>query len=174
MYDDQAGADGYAVIAFGWRRLSDAMAAISRDASGAVRKAISGYSLKPGSRPSSAAIRQANYRTACMSIDFEFTMSRSRTPATAMVVGGQLCLLRPPSLSWVIKCFFRHAGFSSFAQAKAPEPEASDVCRTAWLATQATIMTGVGAAITAAAVGHRQRQKFHFPSCNVIRLQRRT
>lgn len=103
MFDDQPGADGSPVIGFA----ADGFpiyGSYFKDASGAVRKAISGYSLKPGSRPSSASDPGGDYDGMYVD-DFEFTDAGDLDACNGMMVNGQYAYYVTDAYPWVIKCF---------------------------------------------------------------------
>ncbi|MCY0095967.1 YHYH protein [Hoeflea ulvae] len=103
MFDDQPGADGSPVIGFA----ADGFPVFGswfKDESGAVRKAISGYSLKPGARPSSASDPGGDHDGMYVD-DFEFTGTGDLDACNGMVVNGQYGYYVTDSYPWVIKCF---------------------------------------------------------------------
>lgn len=103
MFDENPGADGSPVIGFA----ADGFpiyGSYFKDASGAVRKAKSGYSLKSGTRPSSASDPGGAYDGMYVD-DFEFTDAGDLDACNGMVVNGQYAYYVTDSYPWVIKCF---------------------------------------------------------------------
>lgn len=115
MFDDKPGADGSPVIGFA----ADGFpiyGSYFRDATGTVRKAKSGYSLKPGPRPSSASDPGGTYDGMYVN-DFEFTDAGDLDACNGMVVNGQYAYYVTDSYPWVIKCF-TGASDTSFAKGR--------------------------------------------------------
>lgn len=103
MFDDQPGAGGSPVIGFA----ADGFpiyGSYFKDETGAVRKAKSGYSLKAGTRPSSASDPGGAYDGMYVD-DFEFTGAGDLDACNGMVVNGQYAYYVTDAYPWVIRCF---------------------------------------------------------------------
>ena len=103
MFDDHPGTDGSPVIGFA----ADGFpiyGSYFKDATGTVRKAKSGYTLKSGTRPSSASDPGGTYDGMYVD-DFEFTDAGDLDQCNGMTVNGQYAYYVTDSYPWVIKCF---------------------------------------------------------------------
>jgi len=103
MFDGNPGPEGSPVIGFA----ADGFpiyGSYFKDNSGKVRKARSGYSLKPGKRPSSKNDPGGVYDGMYID-DFEFTGAGDLDACNGMVVNGQYAYYVTDSYPWVIKCF---------------------------------------------------------------------
>lgn len=103
MFDDTPGADGSPVIGFAADGFP-VYGSYFKDKTGAVRKARSGYSLKPGTRPSSAADPGGAYDGMYID-DYQFSGSGDLDDCNGMEVGGQYGYYVTDAYPWVIKCF---------------------------------------------------------------------
>ena len=103
MFDDHPGSEGSPVIGFA----ADGFpiyGSYFTDATGTMRKARSGYSLKPGTRPSSASDPGGAYDGMYVD-DYAFTDTGDLDACNGMVVNGQYAYYVTDSYPWVIKCF---------------------------------------------------------------------
>lgn len=103
MFDDHPGAEGSPVIGFA----ADGFpiyGSYFKDATGKVRKAKSGYTLKSGTRPSSATDPGGAYDGMYVD-DYEFTNAGDLDACNGMVVNGQYGYYVTDSYPWLIKCF---------------------------------------------------------------------
>ncbi|MEO0497104.1 MAG: YHYH protein [Pseudomonadota bacterium] len=74
-----------------------------KDSTGTVRKAISGYSLKQGARPSGAGNPSGNH-TGYYVADWEFTGQGDLDECNGMTVDGQYGYYATDSYPWLVKC----------------------------------------------------------------------
>ncbi len=117
MFDDNPGSDGSPVIGFA----ADGFPVYGNyfyDAeSGQVRKALSGYSLKEGSRGTRSDTNPGGDYDGTYNDDWEFTNAGDLDECNGMTVDGQYGYYVTDTYPWVIKCFSGtpHESFSNVA-----------------------------------------------------------
>lgn len=103
MFDDNPGPDGSPVIGFAADGFPIYGSYFYDRASGQVRKALSGYTLKPGTRPISATdpggVYDGTYRD-----DYHFTATGDLDECNGMTVDGQYGYYVTDAFPWVIAC----------------------------------------------------------------------
>jgi YHYH protein len=104
MFDDNPGPLGSPVIGFAADGFPIYGTYFLDNATGQVRKAKSGYTLKQGSRPSSAVDPGGEYNGLYVA-DYEFTNAGDLDRCNGMTVNGQYGYYVTDSYPWVIKCF---------------------------------------------------------------------
>lgn len=106
LFDDNPGPSGSPVIGFAADGYPIYGTYFLDSATGTVRKALSGYSLKAGSRPSSASDPGGSYNGMYID-DWEYTASGDLDECNGMTVAGQYGYYVTESYPWVLKC---HSG----------------------------------------------------------------
>lgn len=106
MFDDNPGPEGSPVIGFAADGYPIYGSYFLDPNSGAVRKALSGYSLREGSRPSSATDPGGNYDGTYVD-DWEFTDAGDLDACNGMSVNGQYGYYVTDSYPWILNC---HSG----------------------------------------------------------------
>jgi len=104
MFDDSPSAEGSPVIGFAADGFPIYGSYFYDQSLGAVRKATSGYSLKSGSRPSSATDPGGVYNGMYVD-DYEFTSAGDLDECNGMSVDGQYAYYVTDSYPWVMNCF---------------------------------------------------------------------
>ncbi|MCX2979621.1 YHYH protein [Halieaceae bacterium IMCC14734] len=104
LFDDSPGPNGSPVIGFAADGFPIFGSYFFDIDSGAVRKAISGYTLIPGARPQTAADPGGNYDGTYID-DYEFTDSGDLDSCNGMTVDGQYGYYVTDTYPWVINCF---------------------------------------------------------------------
>ncbi len=104
MYDDNPGPNGSPVIGFAADGFPIYGPYFLDDESGAVRKAVSGYSLKVGSRGERSDTNPGGDYTGRYNDDWQFTDAGDLDECNGMHVGGQYGYYVTDSYPWVIKC----------------------------------------------------------------------
>ena len=104
MYDDNPGSDGSPVIGFAADGFPVYGSYFYDTALGEVRKAISGYTLKSGSRGTRSDTNPGGDYTGKYNDDWEFTDAGDLDECNGMMVDGQYGYYVTDSYPWVIKC----------------------------------------------------------------------
>lgn len=104
MFDTNPGPDGSPVIGFAADGFPIYGSYFYDINSGEVRKAVSGYTLKSGTRPVSATDPGGSYDGSYVE-DYEFTDSGDLDTCNGMTVNGQYGYYVTDSYPWVIACF---------------------------------------------------------------------
>ena len=104
MFDDNPGPDGSPVIGFAADGFPIYGPYFFDEASGAVRKAVSGYTLKSGSRGERSDTNPGGEYTGRYNDDWEFTDAGDLDECNGMTVDGQYGYYVTDSYPWVIKC----------------------------------------------------------------------
>ncbi|MEQ9349727.1 MAG: YHYH protein [Alphaproteobacteria bacterium] len=102
LFDDHPPAEGSPVIGFA----ADGFPVYGswfRDEAGALRKAVSGYELRKGERPSSARDPGGFYDGMYVD-DYEFTGRGDLDPCNGMTVNGQYGYYVTDAYPWVLRC----------------------------------------------------------------------
>lgn len=103
LFDDSPGADGSPVIGFASDGFPIYGSYFKDPSSGNVRKALSGYVLKSGSRPSTTGNPGGTY-DGTYNDDYEFTDAGDLDECNGMTVDGQYGYYVTDSYPWVIRC----------------------------------------------------------------------
>lgn len=103
MFDDNPGPDGSPVIGFAADGFPIYGSYFLDPDSGAVRKALSGYTLKTGGRPSSEEDPGGAYDGSYID-DYEFTDAGDLDECNGMIIDGQYGYYVTDSYPWVIGC----------------------------------------------------------------------
>ncbi|MGQ7847334.1 YHYH protein [Granulosicoccus sp. 3-233] len=113
MFDDNPGSDGSPVIGFAADGFPIYGSYFHDENSGQVRKAISGYTLKPGSRGERSDTNPGGDHDGTYNDDWEFTNSGDLDECNGMSINGQYGYYVTDTYPWVIKCFTGtpHASF---------------------------------------------------------------
>jgi hypothetical protein len=111
MFDDNPGPHGSPVIGFAADGFPIYGSYFYDDSTGAVRKAVSGYTLKQGARvaigglnPSDNPENSANYDGSYVA-DWEFTAAGDLDACNGMIVNGHYGYYAIDSYPWVMTCF---------------------------------------------------------------------
>lgn len=114
MFDDNPGANGSPVIGFAADGYPIFGSYFYDEATGAVRKAESGYTLKAGSRTAIDGLNPGGEYTGIYVADWEFTDAGDLDECNGMTVDGQYGYYAVDEYPWVIKCFkgTPHSSFS--------------------------------------------------------------
>ncbi len=104
MYDDNPGPDGSPVIGFAADGFPIFGPYFLDDDSGQVRKAISGYTLKTGSRGTRSDTNPGGDYTGRYNDDWEFTNAGDLDECNGMTVDGVYGYYVTDTYPWVIKC----------------------------------------------------------------------
>ena len=117
MFDNNPGANGSPVIGFAADGFPIYGSYFLDGSSGQVRKALSGYSLKLGERPSSSNDPGGAY-DGTYNDDYEFTNSGDLDECNGMTVDGQYGYYVTDSYPWILKCFVGsvHSSFNKQTQ----------------------------------------------------------
>lgn len=104
MFDDSPGGNGSPVIGFAADGFPIYGSYFLDASSGSVRKAVSGYTLKTGTRPSGASDPGGSYNGLYVD-DYEFTGAGDLDECNGMTVAGQYGYYVTDSYPWILKCF---------------------------------------------------------------------
>ena len=104
MFDDNPGPDGSPVIGFAADGFPIYGPYFFDDATGTVRKAVSGYTLKAGRRGERSDTNPGGDYTGRYNDDWEFSDAGDLDECNGMTVGGQYGYYATDSYPWVIKC----------------------------------------------------------------------
>lgn len=104
MYDDNPGSEGSPVIGFAADGFPVYGGYFNDSATGQVRKAISGYTLKVGSRGDRTDTNPGGEYDGTYNDDWEFTDAGDLDECNGMTVDGQYGYYVTDSYPWVIKC----------------------------------------------------------------------
>ena len=105
MFDDNPGADGSPVIGFAADGFPIYGTYFKDPTTSQVRKAVSGYSLKTGSRGTRSNTNPGGNYDGTYIDDYEFTNAGDLDQCNGMTVNGQYGYYVTESYPWVIKCF---------------------------------------------------------------------
>ena len=105
LFDDNPGPSGSPVIGFAADGFPIYGSYFLDSDSGTVRKAVSGYTLKNGSRPGPDASNPGGNYDGTYNNDYEFTNVGDLDPCNGMMVNGQYGYYVTDTYPWVIKCF---------------------------------------------------------------------
>jgi len=103
LFDDSPSVDGSPVIGFAADGFPIYGSYFKDPASGEVRKALSGYSLRAGARPSGDGEPGGTY-DGTYNDDYEFTGAGDLDECNGMTVGGQYGYYVTDAYPWVIRC----------------------------------------------------------------------
>lgn len=104
MYDDAPGPNGSPVIGFAADGFPIYCSYFPDSSTGAVRKAISGYTVKNGSRGTRSDTNPGGEYTGRYNDDWEHTDAGDLDECNGMTVNGQYGYYVTDSYPWVIKC----------------------------------------------------------------------
>lgn len=122
MFDDNPGPDGSPVIGFAADGFPIYGPYFLDDASGTVRQAVSGYTLKTGTRGERSDTNPGGEYTGRYNDDWEFTDAGDLDECNGMTVNGQYGYYAIDSYPWVIKCLMGTPD-DSFVQAAGGPPQ---------------------------------------------------
>jgi len=105
MFDDNPGSEGSPVIGFAADGFPIYGSYFYDNDSGQVRKALSGYSLKAGSRGERSSTNPGGDYDGTYNDDWEFTNSGDLDECNGMSIDGQYGYYVTDTYPWVIKCF---------------------------------------------------------------------
>lgn len=104
MFDDNPGSSGSPVIGFAADGFPVFGSYFYDSANGSVRKALSGYSLKSGTRGTRSDTNPGGEYDGTYNQDYEFTGSGDLDECNGMTVDGQYGYYVTDSYPWVLKC----------------------------------------------------------------------
>ena len=105
MFDDNPGSNGSPVIGFAADGFPIFGNYFNDNATGSVRKAISGYELRAGSRGERSDTNPGGDYNGIYNDDWEFTGNGDLDECNGMTVNGQYGYYVTDTYPWVIKCF---------------------------------------------------------------------
>lgn len=105
LFDDNPGANGSPVIGFAADGFPVYGSYFLDPDSGTVRKAISGYTLRTGSRPGPDANDPGGTYDGTYNADYEFTDAGDLDACNGMTVNGEYGYYVTDSYPWVMRCF---------------------------------------------------------------------
>ena len=105
MFDDNPGADGSPVIGFAADGFPIFGSYFLDANTGSVRKALSGYTLKSGSRPPQSEFDPGGEFDGLYIDDYEYTSAGDLDECNGMTVNGQYGYYVSDSYPWVMNCF---------------------------------------------------------------------
>ena len=105
MFDDNPGSEGSPVIGFAADGFPIYGSYFYDNATGQVRKAISGYTLREGTRGERSTTNPGGTYDGSYNDDWEFTNSGDLDECNGMMIEGQYSYYVTDTYPWVIKCF---------------------------------------------------------------------